>query len=267
MLDLGGGNRLVALSDVKRLAQVKEVIVPADIEQIKALLPDGSFTSYVNAYLLQLNGRNILFDTGVGAAQGGNLLEALAAYGIKPGAIDMVVLTHLHIDHAGGLYNENKEVFNNAEVWIAKPEVAYWCDSQEFPATQKGSVFFARQALKVAHLNTFTPGCTITPGLQALPAFGHTPGHTAFLITTNEKRVLVWGDIMHVPAVQFARPEVGVVYDVNGREAVKTRQALLRQAQSEKVIVAGMHLPFPGWGAVQKPAGGGDAGYVFAPLD
>lgn len=267
-LDLGQV-KISALKDAENMAPLSAILTPASLEKVKgSIAADGEVKLNINAYLLRMNGKNILIDTGLGAEQGGQLLQALNALDIAPEMIDMVVMTHLHIDHAGGLYGEGKEVFGNAQVWVAEDEARYWGEEKEFPALQQGSIPFARAALKVSNLRLYAPGIEIMPGLTSIAAYGHTPGHTAFMVNAGEKQVLIWGDAMHVPGLQFAFPDVQVVYDVDADAAQTVRQDLLQMASEQGLIVAGMHLPFPGWGMVEKPEPADEkAAYKFVPLD
>ena len=146
-----GPARLIALADAQGEFNLNNVLTPAYVEQGKALAPDGKMKSYVNAYLLQMDGRNILIDTGLGAEKGGQLLNALAEVNVKPEAIDIILITHLHLDHAGGLYNQGQEVFSKAVLWVAEEEARFWRDTENLPAGQQGSADAARQALKAAN--------------------------------------------------------------------------------------------------------------------
>lgn len=261
-----GSAKVIALSDIQTTVELSSMLTPQDLEQTKIIIPDGKVNSYVNAYVIQTGEANILFDAGVGQAAGGQLIEALQEAGIKPEEINLVLLTHLHLDHCGGLFNDNKPVFANADIWVAKAEADYWSKTVDFPPSQQASVSFARQVLASPKLKIYEPGQAMVSGLTSFAGYGHTPGHSIFLFNSGGKTLLIWGDIVHLTGLQFARPELGVVYDVDSTKAVQIRKLLLAKAHAEKQIVAGMHLVFPGWGMVEKPANEQDIKYMFVPL-
>ncbi len=99
------------------------------------------------------------------------------------------------------------------------------------------------------------------PGIEAILAPGHTPGHTAYRVQSGEKSLLIWGDVVHLPAIQLARPEAGVSFDVDGAMAAATRKRILDQAAADRSLVAGMHLEFPALGSVRRDG----AGFAWGP--
>jgi glyoxylase-like metal-dependent hydrolase (beta-lactamase superfamily II) len=217
----------------------------------------------VNAYLVDTGAHRILIDGGNDDCYGwklGGLAGNLKAAGYRAADIDIVVLTHLHGDHVCGLVADGKRLFPKAAVWAAAGEAAYWLD----PAN-KATPAKARAALALygKDFHTFKPGDTIAPGLSIVPAPGHTPGHTAYLVESNGAKLMVFGDIVHNPYVQFAHPEVWVRSDVDHAEAIATREALFAKMADDGTPVAGAHLLFPGIGKLRKDG----AGYVFVPVE
>jgi len=224
----------------------------------------------VNAYLISMGGRRILVDTGCGTSFGpqmGAMARNLAAMGVTPDTIGTVLLTHGHPDHVGGLTDpDGKAAFPNAELVVAEKELAFWRDDAimaSVPEDSKGYFTGARAAFAAyaGRTRTVTEG-EAAPGIVAIAEYGHTPGHTGYLISSGGQSLLIWGDIVHIPGVQFARPEAGMVFDVDGGGAVSTRARIFDMAASEKLLVAGMHLDFPCFGHVERRG----TGYAHLPV-
>ncbi|MCA0186548.1 MAG: DsbA family protein [Proteobacteria bacterium] len=109
----------------------------------------------------------------------------------------------------------------------------------------------------------FAADAEIVPGIRSVAAPGHTPGHSAYLLESKAQQLLIWGDIVHSHAVQFQRPEVAIEFDVDKKLAVATRRALFARTAKAKLLVAGMHLPFPGLGHVRSEG----KGYAWVPVE
>ncbi|RYF04203.1 MAG: MBL fold metallo-hydrolase [Oxalobacteraceae bacterium] len=229
----------------------------------------------VNGYLVDTGAHLILVDTGTAKLFGdhlGFLLKNLQAAGHAPADIDTVLLTHLHPDHAGGLLTaDGKMAFPNAQVFVPKADADYWLSRAAAAAAPKDkqALFgMSRDAvapyLAAGRLTVFEPGHVLRQGVRALPAPGHTPGHTAYLFSSATQRLLVWGDIIHNAAVQFAHPEVSIEFDADQARAIATRRALLGEAASNRWWVAGAHLPFPGLGRIGP---GPDGAYRWVPAE
>jgi glyoxylase-like metal-dependent hydrolase (beta-lactamase superfamily II) len=206
-------------------------------------------------YLVRAPGRApVLIDAGMGDAWGptmGWMPEALRALAISPADIGTILLTHLHLDHAAGLTNNaGAPLYPNAELVVAKRETDYWLDeatASRAAADQKMWFEGARKAMAPYHdrTRTFETG-EVVPGITAVPLPGHTPGHTGYRLDGGSQSLLVWGDIVHLPQVQAPEPEAGVVFDVDGDEAVRTRRRMLDEATTDRLLIAGMHTEFPG---------------------
>jgi glyoxylase-like metal-dependent hydrolase (beta-lactamase superfamily II) len=222
----------------------------------------------VNCYLVYLADRLVLIDGGCGAVFGpslGRLAGNLAALGVKPADIDTVLVTHLHPDHVGGLVDAGGQaVFPNAELVVHAVESAYWSDPAVLAAAPEGQ---EQQAVRLS-LATIAAyrdrtrsvtGGEVLGGVTAVPAPGHTPGHTGWLIASGGDGLLVWGDIVHLPGLQFARPDAGMAFDVDGALAIATRRRILDMAATDRLCVAGMHMDFPGFGHVVRAG----SGYAF----
>lgn len=204
-------------------------------------LPDGIPAS-VSTFLLQVDGKNILFDAGLGAF-GGQTLDRLAAFDITPDKIDLIYLTHFHVDHIAGMIAKDSagkdvKVFNNATVYAGKVEYDAWMNDIPKNDLQKAVMGIYKDKL---HLFAF--GDSLPHGVLALDAVGHTPGHTAFQISN----LLVIGDLMHGYALQKDHPEINSNYDMDKEKSIESRKRLMQYARDNKLTMAGMHLPPPGF--------------------
>lgn len=223
----------------------------------------------VNAFLLRLPGRLVLVDAGCGTAMGpdmGRVAANLAAAGAAPDDVDVVLATHLHPDHIGGLIDAGgRAVFPNAELVVHDAEPRFWGDDAVIANASdanKEFVGLARAAM-AAYGNRMRRVASgeVLPGVSILPEPGHTPGHSGWLIASGNDTLLIWGDIVHMPGVQFARPEAGIGFDVDGAQAIATRQRIMDMAAADRLRVAGMHLDFPAFGHVARAG----SGYAFIP--
>jgi glyoxylase-like metal-dependent hydrolase (beta-lactamase superfamily II) len=224
----------------------------------------------INCYLIQTVGRLVLVDSGFGGAIGpaaGHLADDLLALGVAPADIDTVLCTHLHPDHVGGLVDSaGAAVFPNAELVVHQADHRYWGDDATLAGANsdqdRGFVQLARATIAAYADRTrlLTAGETL-PGISILPEPGHTPGHSGWLIASGSESLLIWGDIVHMPGVQFPRPEAGMGFDVDGAAAIATRQRIMDMTATDRLLVAGMHLDFPGFGHVVRAGGG----YAFIP--
>jgi glyoxylase-like metal-dependent hydrolase (beta-lactamase superfamily II) len=232
------------------------ILIGVDADTVKRYL-GSSFESEVNTFLIRAPGRNILVDTGFGTT----IFESMKTLGLNPGEIDAVLLTHLHGDHIGGLQRDGKPLFPNAKVYLARQEREYW--------TRTNLNRNAVDALTAygAKVETFLPGEAgqalqeLLPGITAIAAFGHTPGHTAFQVESDGERLLIWGDLMHIEGIQFPLPDVSVTYDTDPVAAAASRKKILAYAASNNIPIAGMHLIYPAIGSVRAQ----DKGYRLIP--
>lgn len=214
---------------------------------------------HINCYLVQGRGRNILIDTGAGGFKhwGGLLQANLARAGVLPAQIDTILLTHAHPDHIGGLLDASGlAAFPNAELVIHQDELAFWEDDGNYSrATQRaqGNFIFARQVFAQYResIRTFTHG-EVVAGVNAMPLFGHTPGHTGYRIESHDQSLLIWGDIVHFPHIQIALPDVSIAFDQDAYLAAKTRTQLLDRVSSERMLIAGMHLGELGFAQIKR---------------
>jgi len=221
----------------------------------------------VNAYLVNTGTKLVLIDTGAGSFGPGvgQLLGNLEAAGYKPEQVDEIYITHMHGDHIGGLTRNGKANFPNATVRAAKAEADHWLSQAKMSAASeqaRGGFKSAMAALEpyiaAKHFRPFDGDVELVPGVRAVAAHGHTPGHTLYLVTSKDENLLVWGDLMHVGAVQFPDPAVTINFDSDSPAAVRQRAHFFAEAAARKYMVGGAHLSFPGLGHLLVNGGGYD---------
>lgn len=225
----------------------------------QGLPPDGTFDVSVHPLLVEADGQRILLDTGLGAQ--GNLLNALSAEGIAPGDIDIVVITHMHFDHFGGALDASgAPTFPNARYLIGGEERAFWAAGPSLgelavPAEQNDQSRQGALAALAAMedvLEEIAPGDEIAPGITAIDAKGHTPGHLAVEINSDGEGMLHLVDGVHVPFLHLEHPDWFMRADNWPAWSLTNRKLLLDRAADENLLVATYHFPFPGIGRVTK---------------
>ena len=248
---------------------------PGEIERgmARAFQPGPKVQTSVNAYLVNTGQQLILVDTGSAKLFGptlGYLVDHIKAAGYDPAQVDLILVTHLHADHVGGVLSpEGKIAFPNAPVMVTAPEAAFWLDEAnkaKAPKEMQGFFDMARAAVApyqaAGKLKTFEPNAEIAPGVKAV-ATGHTPGHSSYLFESKGQKLLVLGDVIHFGSVQFPHPEVAIAFDTDNKTAIRTRKEWFARAAKEKILLAGAHLSFPGLGHV-RPEG---KGYTWVPVE
>jgi glyoxylase-like metal-dependent hydrolase (beta-lactamase superfamily II) len=268
-----GDIMVTALSDgtLARTPEMLRDIAAGDVERLFAEAFRPAIIISVNAFLIRRAGRLALVETGSGNYLGttaGHLPENLAAAGVSPDEIETILLTHMHPDHSAWLTDlaTGRRNFLNAELVVHENEPRHWNDDAAMArGTEREKKLFFQQAREQMapyrdRMRLFRAG-EVFPGVTAVPAHGHTPGHTAFLIASGNEQLLIWGDTVHVPEVQVPRPDVTVVVDTDPAGAVASRRRILDMAATDRLPVTGMHLHFPGFGHVARRNGS----YAFVP--
>ena len=216
----------------------------------------------MNAFLIQLGDRLILVDAGTGGLLGPKLFklpESLKGAGYAPEQITDILVTHVHPDHTGGLTVGGKKVFPNAIVHMDRRELAYWTDkSAEENAPEPTRSFFKMVEPTVGpyiasgSVKTFDGETLLFPGLRSIPGYGHTPGQSYYVLESGGEKMIFWGDIIHVPDIQFYNPNITIKFDVDSTAAAARRKRDFADAAKNRTLVAMPHMYFPGVGHVAR---------------
>ncbi|GAB7126550.1 MBL fold metallo-hydrolase [Silvimonas sp. JCM 19000] len=214
---------------------------------------------HINSYLLRGRGRTVLIDAGAGGYKqwGGDLQANLARAGVLASEVDTVLLTHAHPDHIGGLLDASGALaFPHAALRVHQDELAFWLDDAHLARANEraqGNFLLARKVFAQYHAQTqpFAAG-EVLPGISAVALPGHTAGHSGFRVDGAARSVLVWGDIVHFPQIQIARPEVSIAFDLDPLQAAGTRARLLDRVSADRLLIAGMHLGELGFGYIER---------------
>lgn len=251
-----GDFQVSTLSDAKMDGNA-DILIGATPDMLQKYLPDGTLPLEINAFLVRTPDKIIVIDAGLGQ----KLSDNLQSLGVTPEQINVVLLTHMHGDHIGGMLSDGKVVFPNAELYLSQQEYDYWINSKEERA---GKVLSAYKN-KVKLFNPVEAGSkteNLFPGLQGIAAYGHTPGHTAYLLESGNARLLIWGDVAHAMDIQIPYPEVAVIFDSDYNQAIKSRKNILDFVSKNKIPIGGMHIAFPAIGDVKA----NKDGYMFEPF-
>jgi glyoxylase-like metal-dependent hydrolase (beta-lactamase superfamily II) len=206
----------------------------------------------VNTFLVRLSGKTVLVDSGIGKdpeEDSGHLLEQLAAAGVAPADVDLILITHYHFDHIGGLLKaDGTRAFPRAQLCVPRSEHEFWLqEPSRLPERLRGRIPKLRTLFatyeQAGAFRTFEDNAELGSGIRAMTAHGHTGGHTVYAFTSKGGELWCIGDLIHFGAVQFERPEAGVSFDSDGPKAVRVRQQLFQRAAQSKVVLAGAHLP------------------------
>ena len=232
-----------------------------------AFLPPSMLPVSFTALLVNTGSKLVLIDTGTAgqvADTAGFMNANLDAAGITPGLIDTVVISHFHPDHIDGIKTkDDAKVFANAEILVPEPEWKFWMNDGNMSRAE-GAVhrYFlnARRIFKdiAKEVRQFKPGAEIVPGIVSLPAYGHTPGHTAFGIYSANKSLLAMSDTAREPWLFVRHPQWQPSYDMDGLLSAKTRVVMLDRAAADGMLVEAYHFPFPACGHIVRTASGFD---------
>lgn len=273
-----GDFEVTALSDGTVELALDKLLSGIDGQDVQALLARSGerepLVTSINAFLIDTGGRRVLVDTGAGtlfAPQAGGLLVAsLQAAGYTPEMIDTILLTHVHADHSGGLTVNGSAVFPNANVYVEQADKDHWFSAQAeamAPPHRKHSFAQGRASLKpyleAGKLHTFHGPTELLAGVRSVPAPGHTPGHTLYVIESRGEKLVLWGDIVHAGPIQFPRPGVTVKFDSDEPAAARQRERVFTDAAAQGYLIAAAHVAFPGLGRLRSNG----AGYAWEAAD
>lgn len=227
----------------------------------RSFLTDTVETS-INCFLIKSGDRLILVDAGAGTllgASAGLLLKNIRAAGYTAAEVTDVLITHIHIDHASGVSDGKNMLFPNARVHVNKKDLAFWKQHEQGAANEAAGITLNRPAYLMlkSYINsgkvvTFGDGDEIVPGIRAMEYAGHTSGHTVFLLESGGEKLAFWGDLIHIPAVQFEHPDMGMEFDFDKAAGKIQREKAYDDASSKGYLVAAAHISFPGIGHVRK---------------
>jgi glyoxylase-like metal-dependent hydrolase (beta-lactamase superfamily II) len=272
-----GSYEVTALTDgIARRPLDASFVRNASFDEVREALADAfidgstipiTFTTLV----VNTGSQLVLIDAGTGgrmAPTAGQLYENMAAAGIDPKAIDTILISHFHPDHIGGVrLKEGGLAFPNAEVVVPDAEWAFWMDDGQMSRAPEGlkNAFKLVRAVfgpMAKEVRRFKGEAETAPGVVAIPAPGHTPGHTAFRISSGKDQLIVWSDTTNHPALFVRNPSWHVVFDMDAEAAETTRRRMLDMVATDRLRVAGYHFPFPAVGHIAQR---GAREYAFVP--
>ena len=226
-----------------------------------AYMPKGMVTVPFNPTVINTGSKLVLIDSGYGpniAPTVGLLPANMAAAGIDPKQIDIVVLSHLHPDHINGIRAaDGSPAFPQAEIKVPAVDWAFWADEGNMNQAQGFMVDYFKNFHRVfdpikGKLTKYEWGQDVGPGISALDTRGHTPGHTSFAVASGSAKVLIQSDVSNIPDLFLRHPDWQVMYDIDPQQAITTRHKFYDMAAAEKATVIGFHFPFPPIGHVEK---------------
>jgi glyoxylase-like metal-dependent hydrolase (beta-lactamase superfamily II) len=241
----------------------EEALAAADA----AYMPNGMVTVPFNPQLINTGSKLILIDCGNGVAAleptkgaAGRTLLNLAAAGVDPKSIDIVLMSHLHPDHTNGIRAlDGSMAFPNAEIMVPAVDWAFWMSDENAAKAESNAMmknYFANVKKIYAGIESkvtkYDWGKEVAPGITSIATPGHTPGHTSFAIASGDAKILVQSDVTNIPELFLRNPDWHVAYDVDGDLAQTTRHKFYDMAVAEKATVVGFHFTFPSIGHVEK---------------
>jgi glyoxylase-like metal-dependent hydrolase (beta-lactamase superfamily II) len=263
--NVGGAEVTVVSDGALGLGDPKGTFTGVPDDELRKMLSDNflSPTSVVleqNSPIVNMGDKLVLFDTGLGTAKTfgpttGRQQKSMQEAGIKPEDIDAVVFSHAHIDHIGGVVDDNDKIlFPNAQYYIAESDFDYWTDEAKAGPAMKAFVDHARKNLLPVRdrLVFYKDGQEFLPGIQALAAPGHTVGHSIFMISSEGKSFAYTADLTHHPILLMEKPRMEFAYDTDPKQAAGSRVKMLDMLAANKIPVLAYHYPWPGVGHVVK---------------
>ena len=264
VIQLRDGARTFAMPDTFVINVSKD---QASAAAAAAYIPNGQVTIPFSPMIVNTGSKLVAIDVGNGlgafASSKGAVGQArgnMEAAGIDPKQIDIVLISHFHGDHIGGLKNaDGSPAFPNAEIKVPSVEAAFWADDANqgkangFNKAQFPNVKKMMEGLKVT---PYEADKEVAPGITSMSTPGHTPGHMSFVVASGSSRILVQSDVTNIPALFLRNPDWQVMFDNDPATAVATRHKLYDMAAAEKMLITGYHFPFPCVGHVEKDGAG-----------
>lgn len=269
-----GDFEITTLSDGRRAGEAPEKTYaidqdPKDVAALleENLLPTDRFVNSFTPVLINTGKELVLFDTGMGAgareAGQGKLISALEASGYKAGDVSLVVLSHFHPDHIGGLMEDGKPAFANARYAAGQREFDFWTDPARLESPAKTVAQMVEKNVKpLAEKTTFIDdGKEVVPGIHAIGAYGHTPGHLAFRVESDGKSLMLISDTANHSVITLQRPDWHVSFDIDKDMAIETRKRIFDMIATDRLPFIGYHMPFPSLAYLQREG----EGYRYVP--
>ena len=265
-----GDITLTAINDGFGRRPLEGFVRNAELADVKkameaAFLPSDALNITFTTLVLQQGDKLTLIDTGngdSGAPTSGTWAANFKAAGFDPKNVSTVVFSHFHGDHINGFrLKDGTAMFPNAEVMVPAAEWAFWTDESKAsaaPEAMKGAFAAVKRVFApvAKDVKQFEPGKEILPGVTAIAAPGHTPGHTVFAVSSGNGKLMIMSDTTNHPALFVRNPEWSAVFDMDGPQAATTRKKLLDMVSAERMQVAFYHAPFPATGHIAKAGNG-----------
>ena len=272
-----GDFEITALSDGTVALPVNKLLTNTTAAKVDRALSKIALTSpldtSVNAYLINTGDKLILIDTGAAGLFGptlGKLAAALTTAGYQPEQVDEIYITHMHPDHVGGLMAGDKLAFPNAVVRAEKRDADFWLSQANLDKASTESKGFFQGAMaslnpyvKAGKFKSFDGSTELVPGVRSVFAPGHTAGHSTYIVESKGRKLVLWGDLVHVAAVQFDHPEVTIAFDSDAKSAARQRLQAYADAIKGGYLIGAAHLPFPGIGHIRRKG----KAYRFIPIN
>ncbi|KQY48794.1 MBL fold metallo-hydrolase [Rhizobium sp. Root483D2] len=230
-------------------------------------LPTDKFVNGFSPTLIDTGSEVILFDTGMGeggrAAGAGHLMEGIAAAGYTSDQVSIVVLTHMHGDHIGGLMEGGAPAFKNARYVANQTEFDFWKDEARVGTPAEGGhQGVLKNVVPLAEKMTFIgDGGEVVPGITGMAAFGHSPGHMIFTVESDGKGLVLTADSANHFVLSLQRPDWEVRFDMDKAKAAASRKKVFDMVATDRLPFVGYHMPFPSVGFIEKL----EQGYRFVP--
>ena len=252
--------------------ELKQPAAKTDAELAKSFQKSPLQTS-VNGFLINTGTKLVLVDTGAASLFGptlGQLLGNLKASGYKPEQVDEIYITHMHGDHVGGLAANEQRVFPNAVVRAGKLDADYYLNpanlekaSADAKDNFQGPLVSITPYIKAGKFQPIVANTELVPGIKSYFTGGHTPGHVIYVVESKGQKLVLLGDLLHVQAVQFEDPNVGIDFDSDSKVAIAERKEAFAAAAKGGYLIGAPHLSFPALGHVRS---NGKGGYEFVPV-
>jgi glyoxylase-like metal-dependent hydrolase (beta-lactamase superfamily II) len=261
------------------LAPIDPAFIPGTTaDQIKAALVKGGLPgdmrpNWFTVTVIKSKGKYIMFDSSTGGQVGGPdtgrmMAKNMYAAGIEPSKISAIVVTHFHPDHISGMISKetNSQVFPDAEIFMPSAEYKHWTAPDLIAKLPEGNRPAAQRIQntfpKWKNIKQIEADKEILPGIRSVATYGHTPGHTSYLVSSGKKQLMVLGDVTNIPAINVVNPDWSIVFDSDKPMAAATRRKVFDRAIADKIVMTGYHWGMPGAGTVKKDGNG----YAFVPI-